>query len=74
MHLSTANYGQALESSMHGLSNLAWFSPLQMPTASGVNLQVEAQYYPIAEELLRRETGATRVKIFDHTLRQGHVR
>jgi len=36
-------------------------------------LQVEEKYYPVVEELLKRETGATRVKVFDHTLRQGQV-
>ena len=30
-------------------------------------------YYPAVEKLLKEATGATRVLIFDHTKRNGHV-
>ncbi|KAK9832919.1 hypothetical protein WJX74_001764 [Apatococcus lobatus] len=33
--------------------------------------EVKRLYYPRLEELLLKETGATRVHIFDHTLRNG---
>ena len=35
--------------------------------------QVKDQYYPEVKEMLKRVTGATRVEIFDHTLRSGHI-
>ncbi len=34
-------------------------------------VQVVARYYPIVEPFLKAVTGATRVHIFDHTLRMG---
>ncbi|KAK9817716.1 hypothetical protein WJX72_001133 [[Myrmecia] bisecta] len=36
--------------------------------------QVKARYYPAVEQLLKQATGATRVHIFDNTIRRGHVR
>jgi hypothetical protein len=33
--------------------------------------QLEAVYYPEVEQLIKRESGASRVVIFDHTLRSG---
>jgi hypothetical protein len=33
--------------------------------------QLQSVYYPEVEELIRKETGASRVVIFDHTLRSG---
>ena len=35
--------------------------------------EVETVYYPEAEALIRQVTGATRVHIFDHTVRSGDV-
>lgn len=35
--------------------------------------EVAAKYYPEVEKLLKRATGASRVHIFDHTLRKGHI-
>ena len=49
-------------------------SPAAMMLKFFTNCQVEGQYYPLAAEMLKKETGASRVHIFDHTLRQGHVR
>ncbi|KAK9807623.1 hypothetical protein WJX72_004557 [[Myrmecia] bisecta] len=36
--------------------------------------QVEARYYPEVEALLKQVTGATRVHIFDNTIRRGYVK
>lgn len=48
---------------------------LQVPQIDWDNEQeVQRKYYPLVEELLRKETGASRVHIFDHTLRRGAVR
>ncbi|KAK9786389.1 hypothetical protein WJX73_008740 [Symbiochloris irregularis] len=33
--------------------------------------QVKQKFYPVAEQVIKRATGASRVFIFDHTLRQG---
>lgn len=36
-------------------------------------VQVSQRYYPLVEKLLLEATGASRVHIFDHTLRKGHI-
>ena len=40
------------------------------PTFS-IPAQLESMYYPEVEQLIKRESGAARVVIFDHTLRSG---
>ena len=36
--------------------------------------QVKERVYPLVDALLKRVTGATRTLIFDHTLRNGHIK
>ena len=36
-------------------------------------VQVQALYYPEVEQLIKRVAGATRVHIFDHTIRRGRA-
>lgn len=44
-------------------------------TAEGeCGIQVSARYYPLVHDLLKEVTGATRVHIFDNTVRNGHIR
>ena len=38
------------------------------------HVQVEELYYPALEALLKQQTGASRVHVFDHTQRRGSVR
>lgn len=37
-------------------------------------LQIKTVYYPMMEKLLKKATGASRVYIFDHTLRKGTIK
>ncbi len=37
-------------------------------------MQVKARYYPEVQELLKRTAGASRVHIFDHTIRKGSAK
>ena len=37
-------------------------------------LQIKSVYYPMMEKLLTKATGASRVHIFDHTLRKGTIK
>jgi len=37
-------------------------------------LQIKSVYYPEMEKLLKKATGASRVHIFDHTLRKGTIK
>ncbi len=37
-------------------------------------LQIKSVYYPMMEKLLKKATGASRVHIFDHTLRKGTIK
>ncbi len=37
-------------------------------------LQIKSVYYPMMEKLLKNATGASRVHIFDHTLRKGTIK
>ena len=37
-------------------------------------MQVKAKYYPGVQELLKRTAGASRVHIFDHTIRKGSAK
>ena len=46
---------------------------LPAPQRLSCCLQVKDQFYPEVKEMLKRVTGATRVEIFDHTLRNGHI-
>ena len=36
--------------------------------------QVSAAYYTALESVIKQETGATRVHVFDHTIREGSIR
>ena len=36
--------------------------------------QVSAAYYAALERVIKQETGATRVHVFDHTIREGSIR
>ena len=54
---------------MQGLNFLCGF-PSMKPVFV---FQVAERYYPLVEQLLLKATGATRVHIFDHTLRRGHL-
>ena len=37
-------------------------------------LQIKSVYYPMMEKLMKKATGASRVHIFDHTLRKGTIK
>lgn len=37
-------------------------------------VQIKSTYYSDIEKLLKKVTGATRIHIFDHTLRKGTIR
>lgn len=37
-------------------------------------VQVHQRYYPAIEQLIKQVSGASRVHVFDHTLRSGSVR
>lgn len=37
-------------------------------------LQIKARYYPLATEAIKHASGATRVIVFDHTLRNGKIK
>ncbi len=37
-------------------------------------VQIKSTYYSDVEKLLKKVTGATRVHIFDHTLRKGTIK
>ena len=37
-------------------------------------VQIKSTYYSDIEKLLKRVTGATRIHIFDHTLRKGTIK
>ena len=37
-------------------------------------LQIKSVYYPMLEKLLKKATGASKVHIFDHTLRKGSIK
>lgn len=51
---------------------LSWScTPSTLLQPFGLSYQVQRLFYPRVEELLLKETGATRVYIFDHFLRNG---
>lgn len=37
-------------------------------------LQIESRYYPLAEEVIKQASGATRVFIFDNNVRKGKIK
>jgi len=37
-------------------------------------MQVQSRYYPLAERFLKELTGASRVHVFDNTVRHGHIK
>ena len=41
---------------------------------SEICLQKKEVYYPLVEQLIKESTGATRVQIFDNTVRKGTIK
>ena len=37
-------------------------------------LQIKSKYYPEIEQVIKNATGASRVYVFDHTLRKGTIK
>ncbi|KAK9842655.1 hypothetical protein WJX74_000199 [Apatococcus lobatus] len=56
----------------------AGFKLVQLPVSKDLDWaahdQVQAAYYAALENTVKQETGATRVHVFDHTIREGSIR
>lgn len=47
---------------------------LLYPTKThGIHVQIHATVVPLVEDMLKRETGAARVVVCDHTVRRGTI-
>ncbi len=55
-------------------SILSWHALSWLKIKARDALQIKSVYYPVMEKLLKKATGASRVHIFDHTLRKGTIK